>query len=259
MLEFDERAAQQVEAVYATPDVVEQRRLVREAIGLRTGERVVDIGCGPGYLVAEMAAEVGPDGHVDAVDGSESMLAVARRRDLAPASAPVEFHLADASALPLADSSVDVAISTQVYEYVEDVGAALTDAYRVLRPGGRLFVVDTDWDSIVLHSPDPGLTHRVLRAWDEHLADPYLPRRLPSLFRRAGFALFDCRVIPIVNVGFDPATYSGGLLDVMASFVSGRNGLSEEEVEEWRNGIVGLGDEWFFSVNRYLFGARVDP
>jgi arsenite methyltransferase len=256
VLEFDERAARKVEAVYATADVVEQRRLVREAIGLGAGERVADIGCGPGYLATEMAAEVGSDGHVDALDGSESMLAIARARERLPGAASIDFHLADASALSLADRSVDVAVSTQVYEYVDDVSAALIEAHRVLRPGGRLFVLDTDWDSIVLHSPDPDLTRRVLAAWDEHLSDPYLPRRLPSLLRGANFELFDWRAIPMVNVGFDPNTYGGGLLDVMASFVSGRNDLTAGEVEGWRSAAIGLGDDWFFSVNRYLFGAR---
>ena len=56
----------------------------------------------------------------------------------------------------------------------------------MLRPGGRLLVLDTDWDSIVWHSSDRERMERVLAAWNEHLADPYLPRRLPGLLRAAG-------------------------------------------------------------------------
>jgi SAM-dependent methyltransferase len=256
VLEFDERAAQNIEALYATPEVVEQRQLVREAIGLRQGEQVLDLGCGPGYLAVEMAAEIGPDGRVHAVDGSESMLASARRRECGPDAAPIEFQLADVTALPFADGSFDVAISSQVYEYVEDVAAALDEAHRVLKPGGRLFVLDTDWDSIVLHAPEPGLTRRILEAWDEHLADPRLPRRLPGLLRRSGFELFECRTIPMLNVGYDRTTYAAGVLEVLAAFVVGRNGLTEDEVQAWRAAQAALGDEWFFSLNRYLFGGR---
>ena len=142
---------------------------------------MLDIGSGPGFLAAEMAAEVGPDGRVHGVDPSESMLASARRR-----GAPVEYGIGDALALPFPDEHFDVAVCTQVYEYVEDIAAALAEARRVLRTGGRLLVLDTDWDSIVWHSADRERMQRVLAAWNEHLADPYLPRRLPGLLRAAG-------------------------------------------------------------------------
>ena len=63
----------------------------------------------------------------------------------------------------------------------------------MLRPGGRLLVLDTDWDSIVWHSSDRERMERVLAAWNEHLADPYLPRRLPGLLRAAGLEPTDQR------------------------------------------------------------------
>ncbi|MGH2968283.1 MAG: methyltransferase domain-containing protein, partial [Solirubrobacteraceae bacterium] len=91
MLEFDDATARHVEAVYTTRDIVEQRRAIRAALALRPGERVLDIGSGPGFLVAEMAEEVGPEGRVDGVDPSESMLAMSRRRVPAGAAAPVEL------------------------------------------------------------------------------------------------------------------------------------------------------------------------
>jgi ubiquinone/menaquinone biosynthesis C-methylase UbiE len=255
MLEFDEETARQVEAVYSTSDVVEQRRAVRAALALRPGERVLDIGSGPGFLAAEMAQELGAEGRVDGVDTSESMLAVARRREPARGAAPAEFHLAGALALPFADSAFDAAVSTQVLEYVEDVPAALTEARRVLRPGGRLLALDTDWDSIVWHSGDPQRMRRVLEAWNEHLADPHLPRRLPRLLRDAGFGLTECAAIPILNRGYGRETYSAGLIEIVSSFVRGRLGLGDADAVAWAEDLVALGDDYFFSVNRYLFIA----
>ena len=250
MLEFDEENARRLEVVYTTPDVVAQRRAVRSALALEPGERVLDIGSGPGFLAAEMAEEVGPDGAVSGVDASETMLAMARRR-----AAPVEYVAGDALALPFPDEHFDAAVCTQVYEYVDDVGGALAEARRVLRPGGRLLVLDTDWDSIVWHSRDHERMGRVLAAWNEHLADPYLPRRLPGLLRGAGLEPTDQAVIPILNLGTDRNTYSAGMTGMIAGFAGGRGGVTEADAAAWEQDLAELGEDSFFSLNRYLFVA----
>ena len=251
MIEFDEENARRLVAVYTTPDVLDQRRATRAALALRPGERVLDIGCGPGFLAAEMAEEVGADGRVHGIDPSDSMLAIARH-----SPTPVDYGRGDALALPFEDEQFDVAVSTQVYEYVDDIEGALVEALRVLRPGGRLLVLDTDWDSIVWHSRDRDRMERVLAAWNEHLADPYLPRRLPALMRAAGLELTDATVIPILNHGADRNTYSAGMLGLVAEFVAGRGGVTADEATAWADDLQSLGDDYFFSLNRYLFVAK---
>src|SRR5688500_9402523 len=255
MLEFGDETARRVEAVYTTPDVVAQRVAIRAALAAAPGERVLDIGSGPGFLAAEIAEDVGPAGRVDGVDMSESMLALARGREVPAAAAPLGFARADALDLPFDDRAFDAAVSTQVLEYVEDIAAALAEARRVLRPGGRLLILDTDWDSIVWHSTDEARTRRVLAAWNEHLADPYLPRRLPRLLADAAFDLADCTVIPILNRGYDPRSYSAGLIDIVAAFVPGRGGVTAEEAAAWVADVASVGADGFFSLNRYLFVA----
>lgn len=249
-LEFDEEASRAVEATYATQDVIGQRRATLRALELRPGERVLDIGCGPGYLAGEMAQLVGSEGHVQGVDPSPSMLAIARRH--APSA---ELSEGGALSLPAPDASFDAAVSTQVYEYVADVEAALAEVRRVLRPHGRLLVLDTDWDSIVWRSSDHERMTRVLRAWDEHLADPHLPRRLPELLARAGFSVQRSAVVPVLNVGYERDTYSAHILGMIARFVSGRHGVSAEEASAWEADLRALGPNYFFSLNRYLFLA----
>jgi arsenite methyltransferase len=256
MLQFDEETTRKVERVYMTPDVVEQRRLTRAALAVSAGERVLDIGSGPGLLAAELAQEAGADGHVHGIDPSESMLAMARRRPVGRDAAPMDFQAGDALALPVADASFDAAVSTQVLEYVEDVPAALAEARRVLRPGGRLLVLDTDWDAIVWHTADHDRMRRVLAVWNEHLADPYLPRRLPRLLRETGFELTHAAVLPILNHPFDTDTYSAGLIPVISSFVAGRGGVGEADAAAWADELRQLGEDYFFSLNRYLFVAR---
>jgi arsenite methyltransferase len=255
VMQFGDSTSRRVEATYATPDVVEQRRIILAALDLKAGDDVLDIGSGPGFLAVEMAEAVGPAGSVTGLDPSESMLALARARPRPAGSAPVDFGPGDATALPYADRSFGIVVSTQVYEYVADMPAALAEAYRVLRPGGRLLVLDTDWDSIVWRSTDPGRMRRVLAAWDEHLADPYLPRRLTGLLAEAGFSVTHRQVIPLLNAGYDARTYSAGLIGFITSFLTGRPGVSGDELTSWAQDLVGLGDDYFFSLNRYLFLA----
>jgi len=120
MLRFDAEAARKTEAAYTTPELVAQRREVLRLLALQPGESVLDIGAGPGFLAAEMAAAIEPGGRVFAVDPSESMRELARSR-----SAALEIRSGSAEALPLPDDAVDVAVATQVLEYVPDVHEAL--------------------------------------------------------------------------------------------------------------------------------------
>jgi arsenite methyltransferase len=255
-MDFDERTSRHVERTYMTRDVVEQRRLTVEALELQPGEDVLDIGAGPGFLACEMAAVVGDGGSVQGIDPSSSMLAIAAERERAPGSAPVEFREGDALALPFDDDAFDAAVSTQVYEYVADMPAALAEARRVLRPGGRLLVLDTDWDSIVWRSGDRGRMRRVLDVWDEHLVDPHLPTRLRGLLTDAGFAIAQRTTIPILNTRYGEDSYSNLLIGTIRGFVT-QHGIAEDEAQAWADDLEAQGEDYFFSINRYVFVATV--
>ncbi len=258
-LQFDEEATRRLEAIYLTPDVVAQRGETLKALDLKQGERVLDIGAGMGLLAYEMAATVGPEGRVSGIDISDDMLALARRRC---ADQPwTEFRNADATALPYEDESFDAAVSTQVYEYVPDIPKALAELHRVLRPGGRAVILDTDYGSLVMHTENPERMNRVLAAWDEHFVYGDLPRTLSPRLRDAGFTLRERAVVPMFNPEYHANTYSHGMIGLIASFVVGRNGVTKEEAGAWAAEFAELGREgkYFFSLNRYLFVADKPP
>src|SRR5579871_4991921 len=152
-LQFDEKALLHLEMTYRAPEVTAQRRVLLETIAPRSGERALDIGCGPGFVTEELARAVGPSGTVDAMDNSGSSVAMTQRRCAEFANSRVQ--IAEATQLPYPDSHFDLAVSTQVYEFVPDVQAALSELHRVLRPGGRAAIIDTDWQTILWHSHDP--------------------------------------------------------------------------------------------------------
>ncbi len=184
VLQFDEDAARRIQRLYSTPDVVRQREEVLTLLAPRPGERVLDVGSGPGFLVASLADAVGPGGAVHGLDPSTPMNAVAR--NLTADRPWVRIDEGDALSLPYPDATFDVAVSTQVYEYVADLKAAFTELHRVLRPGGRALIIDTDWDSIVWNATHPERMQRLLTAWTKRFADPHLPARSPGNFRMPG-------------------------------------------------------------------------
>jgi arsenite methyltransferase len=253
---FDAETSRRVEAAYLTPDVVAQRQKVLSVLALRQGERVLDVGSGPGLLAHEMAATVGPNGRVRGIDISEDMLALSRNRC---AEQPwTEFQRADASKLPYADGDFDAAVSTQVYEYVPDVPAALAELYRVMRPGGRVLILDTDYGSLIINTDNEERLARILDAWDEHFVHPALPRVLSRHLRDAGFVIRRREALPMFNPEYRDDTFAKSVLSLMASFAIGRKGVSEAEARAWLAEFAELEAQgrFFFSLNRYLFAAE---
>ena len=255
-LEFDEDAAKRLEALYLIGDAVRRRAIVREALGASPGEGILDVGCGPGFYCAELLEDVGPSGSVVGLDGSAAMLALAARRCAGHDN--VEFLEGDASSLPVQDASFDAALSVQVQEYIPDVRASLGELARVLRPGGRAVVFDVDWATLSLQSDDPALSDRVLSAWDEHLAHPSLPRTLAPQLRAAGLEDVRLQGHPFVAVEFDPDRYGPATIPFIGKFVTGRQGLTEEDAQAWVAGQRELGERggFYFAITQFCFTAR---
>lgn len=160
--------------------------------------RILDMGSGTG-TVALAAAARWPAARVIAADPAAAMLEVARRRAEAarlPAAPGISYLVAEAARLPLPDESVDVVLSSFVLQLVPDRGAALREALRVLRPGGRLaYVTWLDRDSRRPFLPQQEFDEAVLEFGVEepeyedelHAGDVPSPRAAADELRRAGF------------------------------------------------------------------------
>jgi arsenite methyltransferase len=109
---------------------------------LRSGERVVDVGCGAGLDSLIAAKKVGPEGHVIGVDMTPSMLQKAREAAKEVGLENVEFREGYAEELPIVDGWADVVISNGVLNLMPDKSAALEEMSRVLKPNGRLQIGD---------------------------------------------------------------------------------------------------------------------
>jgi arsenite methyltransferase len=254
-LRFDRSIVEGLERLYGSRDVVRRRALVRTALGAVPADRVIDVGCGPGFYVSELLAVVGPQGLVVGVDPSRDMLAVAAQR--AAGNANVELHQGTATALPVPDESCDRALSVQVFEYVDDVPAALREIRRVLRPGGRLVLWDVDWGTVSWHAGDRDLMERALAAFDRHLVHPSLPRTLSADLRDAGFEDVQMEAHAFATNELIPDAYGGAMVSMLRSYVAGQGGMSPEDANAWRDEqhALAAAGRFFFSVTQFCFSA----
>ncbi len=158
----------------------------REQLCLTNGDRLLDVGCGLGEAALALAEDLADSGAVVGIDASEQMLRVARI-NARTAQCDVRFTVGDASALDEPDDSFDAARSERTLQWLADPAAAVAEMVRVVRPGGRISLIDTDWSTFAIDVGDDvlaALVHDAMRT--EHHRPSNVGRRLHDLAHAAG-------------------------------------------------------------------------
>ena len=157
---------------------------------LNAGEVVLDLGSGAGLDVLLSAKRVGPQGKAYGLDMTDEMLAVARANQERAGVANAAFLKGHIEDIPLADNSVDVIISNCVINLSADKDRVLREAYRVLKPGGRLAVAD-----IVLTQSIPEKIQQDLMAWAGCIAGALRQEEYQQKLSSAGFSEIELEII----------------------------------------------------------------
>lgn len=149
-----------------------------DALDLRPGSRVLDVGSGPGFVSLALAERVGSQGTVYALDRSADALAYLERLQAERGVGQIRRFVADAATFDLPGQAVDAALVTMVLHHTDDPAAILANVHRLLVPGGRAMVAEFHPDGPCEHGPprEERLSEVQVRQWCE----------------AAGFVILEC-------------------------------------------------------------------
>lgn len=236
-----------VDTLENLPHAHEMRERSYQLLNAQDGEVALDVGCGRGRAVAELSAR---GVRAIGVDNSQQMIASACQRF--PGE---DFRLASASALPLADHSVQCYRAERVYQYIADPAEALREACRVLTPGGRVVLIDPDGDMWALDDDNQELTRELMRAISNTVANRWGARRYRNLLLDAGFIDISIEVRTGIYTDYSQAA----LLPGMAKAGVAAGILTPEEAESWLDAQKRRAseDRFFMAMPIFIASARL--
>ena len=243
-----------LEARAHTPDQQRLHAAVVAALDPQPEACVLDLGCGTGVIARQLPACVGATGSVLGVDVSTTMLDVAKAQGLHPA---LHFEQGDATALCYEDGRFDHAVAARLLMHVPHPHAVLGELRRVVRPGGRLALLERDWGTFAVDHTDRALTRRIMD-WrcDTIDGNNWMGRQLPRLCAESGWQV---RIVqPLVSVARDEQTTLAGSLRHAARLARQHNVISAAEHDAWIGEIERrLAEGTFFAtVNDHLVIAE---
>ena len=249
--------AEELEKSYQLPEIVRQRQHTLNKLSVKRGEKILDVGCGVGFLSYEIALQTGDSGRVSGIDQNSEMIRHANKR--CENLRNTEFSEANANDLPFPEESFDAACCTQVLLYVNDVAQVISEIKKVLKPAGRIIIVETDWRGVVLNSDYDSITKKIFSAWDASVPSPNLPVRLGPLLVENDFCNVDVEPIPILNTEYTPSRFSHGMMNWITKNALQKVVITKEQSQKWLDDLdeKGKSGNYFFCVNRFLFSAQL--
>lgn len=151
---------------------------------VKQGDQILDVGCGTGEDVRNLATLVGNTGLSVGVDSSQIMLEKARERSKDLLNLSVEYHLGDAQNLNFPDETFNGCRAERIFQYLAAPEKALAEMIRVTKPKGIIVIGEPDWGTLAINAPERNLTRRILNAGCDVLANGWIGRQLYALFNQ---------------------------------------------------------------------------
>src|SRR5438876_5866867 len=247
--------AKSLEARGRTPAQARLRRRFLKFVPIGPGERVLEVGCGTGVVVRDLAALVGRRGEVVGVDASRRLLERARAlcRETAR-QARITLRVADGASLPFATNRFDLALAITVVLHVADPLRVAREMARVTRPGGRVGLQDQDFGVVAVTHPERELTDHILHGVATHIyPEPHSGRRLPGLLRAAGLDGVRLQTDVFQDTTLEPWTKT--FLERRAERAIRFGLVDAATAQRWLDGFTALVTQGAFVLTINYYGA----
>ncbi len=238
----------------ATDQIALRKRLVQLA-NLNSGDTAIEIGCGTGALLCDLAQAVGKDGKAIGIE-PQPVLAEAARARLDAENLAATVKTESAERLSLKSETADACLAQTVLIHLppDVLQQTLAEMTRVVRgDGGRVISCDQDGDTWTIDHPMRELTRRIVRFnSDQRYADGWTGRRLNRFFRAAG--LMKVRTETLVHVDTEKSSYLFGMAERIANAAREAGEITAEECRKWLEQLNQAANEgnFFSSINYYI-------
>ncbi|TDV41482.1 methyltransferase domain-containing protein [Actinophytocola oryzae] len=216
-------------------------------LGLKPGERVLDVGSGTGEHARLLAEAVGEAGEAIGVDLNDGMRAEAARR--APRARFVPGNVYD---LPFPNASVDAVTCERLFQHLTEPDRAASEIARVLRPGGRVVVTDTDWATAIVHPGDAEIAEVITEAMRGGIANPFAARRLPGQLVRAGLTVDDIGSQALMQ---SPSAATGPLVRMLGRMAVDRGVIDAEGCAQFLSDLAAGAESGDFHMSVTMFAV----
>ncbi len=223
---------------------------------LRPGERILDVGCGCGDDLRKLATLVTPNGCAVGIESSQSMIDEARQRN-AGCELPLQFELGDAGHLRWYSDYFDACRADRVFQHLPDPERALNEMIRVLKPGGRVLVVDRDWGMVAVDASDVETTRVVLNRACAGIRNGWMGRGLCGLFKKAGVINAE---VQTKSISINSFAVADTLLDlrVVLDHAIAEKLVGQDVAAKWLNDLLerDAASRFFATVTLYIACGR---
>lgn len=228
-----------------------------DALHLRGEARGIDVGCGLGNEVRTMAEGLGERGLAVGLDSSQALIKEASARTSRATSA--FFAAADGHAIPFADDSFSGARAERMLQHVQDPAGVVADMVRVVEPGGRVAMIEPDWDTLVIDAEPLDLTRLFCRGWTEGVRHPNVGRELVGMMSHAGLDRIEVWPVTWLIPSFEIADQQFSI-SAMSDRAVELQHTTEEEARSWFDDVRDReAHREFFAAVTYFFVTAVKP
>jgi len=244
-----------------SPDQIRLRETLLQRAELSPGATAVEIGCGPGALLHDLARCVGPEGKVFGIEPQHTFAATARSRMSEAGLSNWEVLEVAGDHTMLPDGGADACIEHTVLIHLAECQARNTvrEMLRIAKPGARVICADHDADTWTIDHPDRDITRRVIQFnSDQRFADGWRGRQLRRMLSEAGAE--DVNVEPYVHKDCEPDSYLFKLATRISDAALSAQFITAEEHAHWAAGLSALAESGhFFSTINFNICTGAKP